>query len=77
MENSLTDKVFLQYYAQLDESQKKSLLQMIKSFLKKDDNAILQTDIEAYSMELQEAEAAFERGEFITHDSMMKKIEKW
>ena len=63
--------------AQLDMSQKKSLLEMIKSFVKKDDEEMKPQTIEEYNKELEDAESEFQRGEFISHEEMLNEIKKW
>ena len=34
-------------------------------------------NIEQYNKEIEEAEAEFEKGEYITHDTMLKKVKQW
>jgi len=60
-----------------DKEQKKSLLQMIKNFLYPDDKTLSGITIEEYNNELQEAEAEYEKGEYISHEEMLKQIGKW
>ena len=33
--------------------------------------------IEQYNKEIDEAEAEFEKGDYITHDAMLKKVKQW
>lgn len=33
--------------------------------------------IEQYNKEIEEAEAEFEKGDYITHDAMVKKVKQW
>lgn len=33
--------------------------------------------IEQYNKEIEEAEAEFEKGDYITHDAMLKKVKQW
>ena len=74
---SATEKELMQYVAQKDEQQKTSLLNMIKVFIKPSDNAPSTITIEEYNLELDEAEAEFERGEYITHEEMLQQIKQW
>lgn len=62
--------------AQLDALQKKSILELIKSFVKRDEEMQPQT-IEEYNKELEDAETEYERGEFITHEAMLNQMKKW
>ena len=74
---SATEKELMQYVAQMDEQQKTSLLNMIQVFIKPSDNAPSTITIEEYNLELDEAEAEFERGEYITHEEMLQQIKQW
>lgn len=60
----------LNYFTQLNESEKKSVIQLLKTFIKsrKQDTSFT---VEAYNQELQEAEAEFARGEYITHEQLL------
>jgi hypothetical protein len=77
MENSAIDKKLLQYFTQLNHQQKKSLLELIETFLNTSTQTINAITIEEYNNELQEAEIEFERGEYITHEELLKQIEQW
>jgi len=65
------------YILQLDEAEKKSVLQMLKTFVKGREKKADRVTIEQYNQELQEAEAEYERGEYATHDEFVKQIKKW
>ena len=47
---------------------------MIKSFLSLRNETSGRISIEQYNKELDEAEAEFERGDFISNDEMMKRV---
>ena len=66
----------MQYFMQLNEAERRSVLLMIKTFLggKLPDNRI---SIEQYNQELAEAEAEFERGEFFSHEEVVAMSKKW
>jgi predicted transcriptional regulator len=71
------DKEMYNCFTQLNEAEKKSVIQMLKTFLqgrKENDRSIT---MEQYNKELQEAEDEFERGEYITHDELLKQIKQW
>lgn len=74
---SATDKELIHYFTQLNEEQKKSLLQLIKNFLYPGNEPLPEITIEEYNKELQEAEAEYENGKYISHDEMLKQITKW
>ena len=63
--------------AQLDVLQKKSLLEMIRSFVKKDDVDMKPQTIEEYNRELEEAVARVEAGEFYTHEEVTEMAKNW
>ena len=71
------EQELLQYILQLDDAEKKSVLQMLKTFAKGRETKASRTSIEQYNQELQEAEAEYERGEYITHEEFVKQIKKW
>ncbi len=76
MTASALDNELKYYFNQLDEPQKKSLLNMIKTFVKPEERTENLT-IEQYNQELMEAEAEYERGEYITHEEMTRQIKQW
>ncbi len=77
MAASATEKELLQYVAQMDEQQKKSLLEMIKVFVKPAKGFAGTLTLAEYNQELDEAEAEFERGDYITHSQMLQQIKEW
>ena len=62
MSKALEQELY-QYILQLDEAEKKSVLQMLKTFVKGRESKVSRISIEEYNQELQEAEAEYERGE--------------
>lgn len=67
----------MQYFMQLSDSERRSVLLMIKTFLSgrgKSDNRV---SIEQYNHELAEAEAEFEKGEFFSHEEVVAMSKKW
>lgn len=73
---SLNHKM-LQYFIQLNDAEKKSVLQLIKTFLNSTKGNADTISIEEYNKELAEAEAEFQNGEFITHEEMLNQMEQW
>lgn len=74
---SVLDKELIQYFTQLNEPQKKSLLAMIKSFLKSGDDLIENNSIEQYNKELDEAMSRIDKGSFTTLDALEKEAQAW
>jgi hypothetical protein len=71
------EQELMQYILQLDEAEKKSILQMLKTFVKGRKSKAGRVSIEEYNQELQEAEAEYEKGEYTTHEELVKQIKKW
>ncbi|MBP7109099.1 MAG: hypothetical protein KBA90_11125 [Chitinophagaceae bacterium] len=61
------------YWVLLSAEQKQSLLQVIKSFIADQEKI----SIQQYNQELAEAEAEYQKGDFITSDEMLKLIRQW
>jgi hypothetical protein len=74
---SVLDKELIQYFAQLNEPQKKSLLAMIKSFLSSGSERVEKTTIAAYNAELDEAMHRISKGTFTTLDELEKEMQSW
>ena len=60
---SVLEKEWLHYFMQLDETEKKSVLQLIKTFLKNRGEDIEPISIEQYNEEIDEAMKEVKRGE--------------
>lgn len=71
---STIDKELLKYFTQLDEPQKRSLLTMLKTFLKPAAEGV---GIEAYNRELDEAMERISRGEFTSLEALDKEMQSW
>jgi hypothetical protein len=76
MSKALEQELF-QYILQLDEAEKKSVLQMLKTFVKGREGQASRISIEEYNQELREAEAEYERGDYTSHEEFVKQIKKW
>jgi len=80
MATSTIDKEFYHYFIQLNEPQKISLLNMVKTFVgngENEDEMFGPITIEEYNRQLDEAEAEFERGEVISHEEVKKLVKIW
>lgn len=67
------DNEFMQLWSKLTVVQKQSLLSVIKSFAQPGERISL----EQYNTEIDEAEAEFEKGDYITHEEMIRQIKQW
>jgi predicted transcriptional regulator len=76
MDNAMKKELF-HYFTQLSEAERKSVLQMLKTFVKDRGGKSTGISIEQYNKELDEAEAEFERGEYLTHEELLKQMKKW
>src|SRR5580658_679811 len=68
------DNEIQKYLPLLGNSEKKSLLSVIKSFLSLNNESEGTISIEEYNKELEDAEAEFERGDYISHKEMMGRM---
>lgn len=74
---NVLDKELIQYFTKLDEPQKKSLLEMIKSFLRTPGETLNPVTVEQYNKELDEAMQRMNDGEFTTLDELEKEMQSW
>ena len=74
MEVSAVDKELIKHFTQLNEPQKQSLLQMIKTFLKSGQEQGEPITIEQYNKELDEAMERINSGEFTTMEELEKEM---
>ncbi len=73
----LIDKQINEYLPLLGIDEKKSILSVIKSFLKIKKEQRLAASIENYNQELETAESEYENGNYISHEEMLKQIKQW
>ena len=71
------DNEMYNYFTQLNDAEKKSVIQMLKTFIKGRLGNSGRISIEQYNQELQEAEGEYEKGEYTTHEEFVKQIKKW
>ncbi|MEO8961647.1 MAG: hypothetical protein ABI325_07195 [Ginsengibacter sp.] len=76
MENVLEKKMF-NYFSQLNEQEKKSLVQMLKVFLNARSENAKRMSIEEYNIELDNAMEEVKRGETYSHDEVAEMSKKW
>lgn len=76
MENVLEKQMF-DYFTQLNEQEKKSIVQMLKVFLSGRSKKSKPISIEQYNLEIDEAMEEVKRGEVYTHEEVVKMSEKW
>ena len=71
------EKELLSYILQLDEAEKRSVLQMLKTFLKGREKKASRISIEQYNEEIDEAIARVEAGEYYTQEEVEKISKDW
>ena len=76
MATSAIDKEMHDYFMQLNETEKKSVVQMIKTFLQSR-KEFERISIEQYNKEIDEAESEIERGESYSHEAVVKMSKQW
>jgi len=78
MKVSAIDRELLKYFTRLNESQKKSLIDLIKTFLSATNyESANRISIEAYNKELNEAMERVSKGEYSTIEELEKEMESW
>lgn len=76
MANTL-EKEWQNYFVQLSELEKKSILLMLKTFLKDRRENPGRITVEQYNKELDEAIEEIEKGEVYTHEEVVKMSKAW
>ena len=76
MENVLDKKMF-SYFTQLNEQEKKSIIEMLKVFLNGRQENENRISIEQYNKELDEAMEQIKRGEVYSHEEVVKMSKNW
>ncbi len=71
------DKELYSYFLQLNDAEKKSILQMIKAFLNGRKTTSVRIGMEQYNNEIDKAMDEIRRGEIYTHEEVMKMARKW
>jgi hypothetical protein len=66
----------LNYFMQLNDAEKKSVLQMIKTFLSSRKGEPNPQSLKEYNAELEKADAEIEAGDYIPHEEVMKRYLK-
>jgi len=74
---SVLERELVYYIHQLDDAEKKSVLQMLKTFIKGRGNNIAPISIEQYNKEIDEAIARVEAGEFYSHEEAERMAKDW
>ena len=76
MANTL-DQEFYSYFMQLTEEEKKSVLQMLKTFVKGRKENPERITLEQYNKEIDEAMEEVKKGDVYTHEEVVKMAKDW
>jgi division protein CdvB (Snf7/Vps24/ESCRT-III family) len=74
---NVLDKELIHYFTKLNEPQKKSLLEMMKSFLKSGGDVTKPVTIEEYNHELDEAMNRISKGNFTSLEELEQEMQSW
>lgn len=77
MATQVIDQQMVECFMQLNNAEKKSVVQLIKTFLKARNDSPGRISIEEYNKELDEAERQIEAGNFTTQEDLEKEMETW
>ncbi len=69
-------KEMLNYFMQLNDAERKSVLEMVKTFLDSRKNEVKPQSLEEYNRELEQADAEIEAGNYVPHEEVMKRYLK-
>jgi hypothetical protein len=64
------------YFMQLNDAERKSVLEMIKTFLSSRKSEFTPQSLEDYNQELEQADKEIEAGDYMSHEEVMKRYLK-
>ncbi len=71
--NSPTSQEMITYFMQLNEKERQSVLNLLKTFLASRNENFPSQTLQEYNKEIEQADAEIADGNFIAHEEMMKK----
>jgi hypothetical protein len=71
------DREMYAYFIQLNEAEKKSVVELLKTFMKSKKEQPNHLTIEQYNKELDEAMERVNRGEYTTFEDLAKEMKSW
>lgn len=74
---NILEKEWQNYFVELNETEKQSVLQMLKVFLNSRKENTEHISIEQYNKEIDEAMQEVERGDVHTHEEVVKMAKSW
>jgi hypothetical protein len=76
METPSISQEMLNYFMQLNDAERKSVLEMVKTFLNSRKSGPPPQSLEEYNRELEQADAEIENGDYVPHEEVMKRYLK-
>ncbi len=76
MANTIDQEMFT-YFMQLNEAEKKSVVEMLKTFIKGRKDKPERITIEQYNKEIDEAMERVSKGEYTTFEDLEKEMQSW
>ncbi|MEP6512989.1 MAG: hypothetical protein ABJA79_03930 [Parafilimonas sp.] len=71
-------KNYCKHGKKLSNTQKFSVIHLLKSFIEEDDEAPMSPkEINDYNKEIEEAELRISQGKFTEHEDILKKLKQW
>jgi hypothetical protein len=74
---NVLDKEMINYFTRLNEAEKKSVVQMLKTFLISRGETPGRISIEQYNQEIDEAMEEIKNGEVLSHEEVVKMSKGW
>jgi hypothetical protein len=71
------DREMYTYFTQLNDAEKKSVVQMLRTFLKSRKEQYEHITVEQYNKELDEAMERVSKGEYTTFEDLEKEMRSW
>ncbi len=66
----------LDYFMQLNDAERKSVLEMIKTFLSSRKSGFAPQSLEDYNQEMEQSDEEIEAGDYMSHEEVMKRYLK-
>lgn len=76
MTNAIDQEMF-NYFAQLNETEKKSVVELLKAFIQRRKERSSRITMEQYNKELDEAMERVSNGEYTTFENLEKEMRSW
>ena len=71
------DREMLAYFMQLNDAEKKSVVELLKTFMKNRKKEKQPLTVEQYNKEIDQAMARVKKGEFTTFEDLEKEMQSW